>query len=112
MLSLPDQVAAGMRLYRNTPARLRRPEPAMRLGVTAVSVWFTLLFGALAIFTTRTGAGAAFHRGSSWAWGYAGAALLGPIGLALFLTRRHRAGLGALGAMFLLGQLVTLAAVM
>jgi hypothetical protein len=112
MLARPDQVAAALRLYRRTPAPLRRPQLALRVGVAVMTTWFTLLFGALAVFTTRTAAGGAFHRGPSWAYAYVVAAALGPIGLALFLTRRHRAGVGALAAMFVLGQIATLAAIL
>lgn len=112
LLALPEQITSGLRLYHRTPTRLRRPEPAIRLGVAVVSTWFTLLFGALAMFTTRTPAGTVIHRGSGWAYAYVLAAVLGPIGLMLFLTRRHRAGVSALAAMFLLGQLATFATIL
>ena len=112
LLALPDQLSTGRRLYRAAPPWLRRPQPAARFGVTIVSTWFTLLFGALAVFTMRTPAGEAIHRGPVWAYAFAVAAALGPVGLLLFLTRRHRAGLGALVAMFVVGQLATFAAIL
>jgi hypothetical protein len=111
-LAFPEQLSTGLRLYRTTPARLRRPEPLLRLAVGVVSVWFTSLFGALAVFTIRTAAADALHRGPTWAYAYLGAAALGPVAFALVLTRRHRAGFGALAAMFVLGQAATLAAIL
>ena len=111
LLALPEQITTGRRIYASIPPRLRRPEPALRVGVAVVSTWFTLLFGALAVFTTRTPAGDAIHRGPAWAYAFALAAVLGPVGLTLFLTRRHRAAIGALAAMFVVGQLATFAAI-
>ena len=44
-----------------------------------------------------------------WSFGFYVAALLGPVGLGLFLTRRYRVGLGFIAAMLLIGQAVAIA---
>ena len=117
LLALPRQLGTFARWYRRTPDRLRRPEPAMRLGVGAVAVWFSVFFLALGIMAGRSAALVSPARPgvasagpiSGWASvGYCLAALLGPVGLALFLTRRQRIGLSVLGSMLVLGQIVTL----
>ncbi len=99
VVAAPRQVRTVVAVYRRTPARLRRPEPALRLGVAATGAWFGALFALLAVATSRA---ATVDRVITVA--FAAAALLGPTGVALFLTRRPRPGLSALGAMLVLGQ--------
>ena len=106
VVSFPHQLATAVRVYRRTPPRLRRAEPAMRIGATVAAVWFAVLYTCLAVYAQRTAASAMTTVG------YGIAALLGPLGLGLFLTRRQRAGLGALGGMLVLGQVVTIASMM
>jgi len=110
LLTLPQQIALGMRVYRRTPSRLRRPEPALRLGVAALCVWFSMLFGILGLLAGRAVITTQPDHRVLWSFGFYGAAVLGPIGLGLFLTRRYRVGLGFIAAMLLTGQAVAIAA--
>ena len=107
LLALPAQVQVGYQAYRRTPAILRRPEPAARLGITVAATWFSVLFLALGLSADRSGS-----AGASVVLGFGAAALLGPVGAAVFLTRRHRLGLALVAAMLVLGQAVALAAVL
>lgn len=105
-LSRPAQLADGLRLYRRLPPRLRRPEAATRAGAGGVVVWFGMLFVALSAHAART---------PSAAWvapGYALAAALGGGGLLVLLSRRVRAGAALIGAMLVLGQVVTVASLL
>lgn len=112
LVAAPRQVLAGARLYQRTPSRLRRPEPAMRLAVAGVVGWFSLFFVALAVLVARVAPAAAPIRGGAWlSAGYLVAAVLGPIGLGLFVTRHHRPGLILVASMFVAAQAVTLVAV-
>jgi len=104
VVAVPGQLVAAARLYRRAPARLRRPEPAARAGVTVASGWFGLLFLCLAVLSHRSGASPLSTLG------YATAAVLAPLGLGLFLSRRPRVSLAVLGAMLVLGQVVTVTA--
>ena len=109
VLDAPPAILSGLRWYQRVPARLRRPEPAARLAVTGLTLWFAALFVMLGVLAGRTGA--LDHPGSpAGAGGFYLAAILGVAGLALFLTRRLRVGLGLIGAMLVLAQGTVLAA--
>lgn len=107
MVAVPRQVVTAVRVYRRTPQRLRRTEPAARLGVAIASVWFAVLYVSLAVSSYRAPSSTALIT-----MGYAAAAALGPIGCALFLSRRPRAGLTVLGGMLVVGQAVAVASMM
>lgn len=112
IVALPRNVSTGMRVYRSTPRRLRKPDPAVRAGVSVVTVWFSVLFVGLGVLLVRASSSGALHdTARPWVYGYFLAGVLGPVGLTLFLSRRYRAGLSVLGSMFLLVQLVTVAAI-
>jgi hypothetical protein len=111
LLTLPQQIALGVRLYQRTPARLRRPEPALRLGVASLSIWFTRLFAVLGVYAGRAVVTSQPDHRVLWSFGFYAAAALGPIGLGLFLTRRYRVGLGFIAAMLLMGQAVAIATI-
>jgi hypothetical protein len=101
-----DGVVLLRRAYRLTPSRLRRPEPAIRAAVTAAAVWFGGLFFALAALMAQTPGPAGDVRVLTVA-GYVAAGTLGVGGVALFWTRRVRPAVAALASMLVLGQLVT-----
>jgi hypothetical protein len=111
LLTLPQQVALGLRVYQRTPPRLRRPEPVLRLGVASMCLWFSMLFAALGVFAGRAVVTSQHDHRVLWSYGFYVAALLGPIGLGLFLTRRYRVGLGFIAAMLLMGQAVAIATI-
>ncbi|MBI2705750.1 MAG: hypothetical protein HYX32_10745 [Actinobacteria bacterium] len=105
MVSFPRQAIAAARVYRRTPRRLRGLEPAARAGLTVATVWFVLLFFSLGVVALRS-------QSRIVGIGYLAGAVLGPIGLGLFLTRRPRVGLVVVGAMLVVGQGVAFASVM
>lgn len=105
IVNLPHTASSGVRWYRRTPRRLRRPGPAIRVGVATATVWFTTLFVLLGVLVNRLAP-------TVWADGYYLAALLGPAGLALLLAHRYREGSIVLASMFVVAQIVTVAALL
>jgi hypothetical protein len=107
----PRRLVSGTRLYRRTPAALRRPEPLARMGAVVFALWFGGMFLALGLLTRRSVTAATAPLPPLLFHSYFLAAGLGVIGLGFLLTRRYRVGLGLMAGMLALGQMVTIAAV-
>ncbi len=104
-------VATGTRLYRRTPAGLRRPKPVARIGAAVFVLWFGGMFLALGLLTSRSLTPATAPLPPALFNAYFLAAALGVLGLVGLLTGRHRLGLGLVLGMLAVGQVVTVAAV-
>lgn len=98
------------RLYRITPPALRRPEPALRAGTAGATAWFAVLFLALGL-ATMDGTGESTPLDGT-GLGYLSAALMGGAGLVCVATHRLRPAAWCLGTMLVLGQVVSLVAVL
>ncbi len=89
-------IRRARRLYRATPPALRRPEAALKAALVIAVVWFAVLFAALGVLTGRVG--------------YLLALLVGISGGALVVRGRIAPAAWGLGAMLVIGQAVTLIA--
>ncbi len=102
-LSNPTTIRHVLRaheLYYRVPQRLRRPAPAMRLGLAAACLWFALLFAVLGLSV----ADSALHL-----VGFELAAIAGLGGAVSVVLRNAALAIRLFGFMLTMGQVSALA---